>query len=49
MATGAIDPAAITTVYPLDDHERAFADLAKRRIVKALLTPRPLTEVAEPA
>jgi hypothetical protein len=48
MATGAIDPAAITTVYPLD-HERAFADLAKRRIVKALLTPRPLTEVAEPA
>lgn len=49
MTAGAIDPAAITTVYPLDDYQRAFADLAQRRVVKALLTPRPLAEVAEHA
>jgi L-iditol 2-dehydrogenase len=42
MATGALDPVPLTTVYDLGDWEQAFADIEARRVVKALLTPRPL-------
>jgi L-iditol 2-dehydrogenase len=41
MASGAVDPAPLATVFPLASWEAAFAALAERRAVKVLLDPRP--------
>ena len=41
MARGAVDPAPLATVFPLVRWEDAFAALAGRTAVKALLDPRP--------
>jgi threonine dehydrogenase-like Zn-dependent dehydrogenase len=41
MGRGAVDPAPLATVFPLDRWEDAFAALAGRTAVKALLDPRP--------
>ncbi len=41
MAGGALDPAPLGTVYPLEQWEDAFAALAARTAVKALIDPRP--------
>jgi threonine dehydrogenase-like Zn-dependent dehydrogenase len=40
LATGAVDPAPLATVFPLDDWRAAFAAIADRSVVKALLDPR---------
>jgi L-iditol 2-dehydrogenase len=44
MAAGRLDAASITTVYPLEQYQRAFDDIAERSVIKALLAPRPLPE-----
>jgi L-iditol 2-dehydrogenase len=41
MARGALDPAPLATVVPLERWQDAFAALADRTAVKALLDPRP--------
>lgn len=41
MATGALDPAPLATVVPLHRWEDAFAALAARTAVKALISPNP--------
>ena len=41
MARGAVDPAPLATVFPLRGWEDAFAALARRTAVKALIDPRP--------
>jgi L-iditol 2-dehydrogenase len=41
MARGAVDPAPLTTVFPLERWEEAFAALAGRTAVKALIDPSP--------
>ncbi len=41
MARGTLDPAPLATVFPLARWEDAFAALAGRTAVKALLDPRP--------
>jgi L-iditol 2-dehydrogenase len=40
LAAGAVDPAPLATVFPLDDWRAAFAAIADRSVVKALLDPR---------
>lgn len=39
MASGNYDPAALTSLYSLDDWEKAFHDVEKRSVVKAIITP----------
>jgi len=39
LASGAVDPRPLVTGYPLEAWERAFQDLAERRVVKAALMP----------
>ncbi|HJU00849.1 MAG TPA: zinc-binding dehydrogenase, partial [Actinomycetes bacterium] len=41
LARGAVDPAPLATVFPLDDWRAAFDAIADRSVVKALLDPRP--------
>ena len=41
MARGALDPAPLATVFPLDAWQDAFAALAGRTAVKALIDPSP--------
>ena len=41
MASGAVDPTPLATVFPLARWEDAFGALAERRVVKALLDPSP--------
>jgi threonine dehydrogenase-like Zn-dependent dehydrogenase len=40
MASGALDPTPLATVFPLADWRAAFDALARRSVVKALLDPR---------
>jgi L-iditol 2-dehydrogenase len=39
MASGNYDPAAVTSLYSLDDWEKAFHDVENRSVVKAIITP----------
>jgi L-iditol 2-dehydrogenase len=41
LATGAVDPTPLATVFPLTGWQDAFAAIAGRAAVKALLDPRP--------
>jgi threonine dehydrogenase-like Zn-dependent dehydrogenase len=41
LARGVVDPAPLATVFPLDRWQDAFAAIADRAVVKALLAPRP--------
>jgi L-iditol 2-dehydrogenase len=41
LASGAVDPTPLATVFPLAGWEDAFAAIADRTVVKALLDPRP--------
>ena len=41
MARGALDPAPLATVFPLERWQEAFAALADRSVVKALIDPSP--------
>jgi L-iditol 2-dehydrogenase len=49
MAGGAVDPAPLTTVFPLERWEDAFAALADRTAVKALIDPAPARPHLAPA
>jgi threonine dehydrogenase-like Zn-dependent dehydrogenase len=40
LATGAVDPAPLATVFPLARWQDAFAAMQARGVVKALLDPR---------
>ncbi len=46
MARGAVDPAPLATVFPLDRWQDAFAALAGRTAVKALIDPTPRDDQA---
>jgi L-iditol 2-dehydrogenase len=41
MASGAVDPAPLATAFPLERWQDAFAALADRTVVKALIEPNP--------
>ena len=49
MARGALDPAPLATVFPLDAWGDAFAALAGRTAVKALIDPSPSGDHAPPS
>jgi threonine dehydrogenase-like Zn-dependent dehydrogenase len=44
MARGAVDPAPLAAVFPLERWQDAFAALADRTTVKALIDPSPLRD-----
>jgi L-iditol 2-dehydrogenase len=49
MARGALDPAPLATVFPLHGWRDAFAALADRTAVKALIDPSPSGDHARPS
>ena len=47
MAAGNYDPAAITSIYSIDDWQSAFHDVEKRTAVKAIVTPQDFSVLDE--
>jgi L-iditol 2-dehydrogenase len=47
LASGAVDPTPLATVFPLSDWQAAFGAIQARTAVKALLDPRPGSGLAD--
>jgi L-iditol 2-dehydrogenase len=47
MASGAYDPAVLTALYSLENWESAFHDVASRKVIKAVISPKDFAVVRE--